>query len=533
LEAGPFDHACAYISRGWSPVPVPHKTKGPVIPGWQDLRLDEETAAEFFNGQQLNIGVLTGTASNGLVDVDLDCTEALTLADAYLPRTKAVFGRPSKPRSHRLYRLTGEPAVRCEKYVDPDDQAVLLELRGDRHQTVFPGSTHPSGEAVAWDSDGTPAEGSEEGLMAACSRLAAAAMLMKAAPEKGRHDLLLLLAGALVRRMGAEPTLRFLTPLAKALLTDRARAAASELRRMVEGAAEKLEKGEKLPGRTKLTEALGKARAAKLCEWLGIERELPADDRQRVDIRLSLDRWNQCLAQCAQLLTGVVYMRGVKPMVLARAAEAGGSALTDTDEPAVAIHGVRHRPGALLLIEATGGRLAWHLDERARFWRWGRREQDWVLTTCPKDDVAASLVENALDLPFLPCSGIVRVPLLIDGKLVCENGHHASTGLILDLAGPAPGIPGCIPGSGQGHGPTSPTAAPAAFPRLPRAGRYQPHGAGRGHPDGGAAPLRPGRTHDPDRRQCAGLRQGQAGPGVGCPRQRRRPGHRHRGPRPG
>ena len=224
------------------PIPIAHGTKGPTISGWQELRIDAGTAAKYFNGELQNIGVLTGPASNWLVDVDLDCPEALALADAYLPRTKSIFGRPSKRRSHRLYRLTGEPAVRCEKYVDPEDQEVLLELRGDLHQSVFPGSTHPSGEAVAWDSDGTPAEGSEEGLIAACSQLAAAAMLMKVAPEKGRHDLLLLLAGALTRRVGDEPTRRFLAPLARVLLTDRARAASAEVKRMVAGAAERLGK---------------------------------------------------------------------------------------------------------------------------------------------------------------------------------------------------------------------------------------------------------------------------------------------------
>lgn len=161
MAVTPLEQACTYIHRGWAPIPIPHGTKGPTIPGWQELRLDEAAAAQHFNGEQQNIGILTGPASHGLVDVDLDCAEAVALADGYLPRTRAIFGRPSKRRSHRLYRLTGEPAVRCEKYVDPADQEVLLELRGDRHQTMAPPSVHPSGEAVAWDVDDAPAAGSE------------------------------------------------------------------------------------------------------------------------------------------------------------------------------------------------------------------------------------------------------------------------------------------------------------------------------------------------------------------------------------
>ena len=45
---------------------------------------------------------------------------------------------------------------------------MLLERRGDAHQTVFPGSTHPSGEPVTWDLDEEPAAGSEAGLKADC-----------------------------------------------------------------------------------------------------------------------------------------------------------------------------------------------------------------------------------------------------------------------------------------------------------------------------------------------------------------------------
>jgi hypothetical protein len=32
-----------YISLGWSPVPVPHRKKGPVIDAWHELRINAET----------------------------------------------------------------------------------------------------------------------------------------------------------------------------------------------------------------------------------------------------------------------------------------------------------------------------------------------------------------------------------------------------------------------------------------------------------------------------------------------------------
>jgi hypothetical protein len=90
--------ALGYIKRGWAPVPVPFKQKGPVIKDWQALRLTRHTAPRYFNGDPLNIGVILGPPSADLCDVDLDCPEAIAAA-ALLPPT-ARFGRSSTPGAH-------------------------------------------------------------------------------------------------------------------------------------------------------------------------------------------------------------------------------------------------------------------------------------------------------------------------------------------------------------------------------------------------------------------------------------------------
>jgi hypothetical protein len=87
----------------------------------------------------------------GLCDVDLDCAEAIALAEDLLPETNAVFGRHSKPESHRLYTTelydTEQRAV--IKYSEPRalagdgaEAVTLVELRigsGDKGaQTIFP-----------------------------------------------------------------------------------------------------------------------------------------------------------------------------------------------------------------------------------------------------------------------------------------------------------------------------------------------------------------------------------------------------------
>lgn len=139
-----------YRRRGWVLVPIPAGRKGPVIQGWQTRIF---APGDFPDG--CNLGLIVGPRSGDVVDVDLDCEEALALADIFLPATGAVFGRAAKPRSHRLYISTG--AV-FEAFADPlsDAKNTLLELRaqgrdGGAHQTLLPPSI--AGERREWEGD--------------------------------------------------------------------------------------------------------------------------------------------------------------------------------------------------------------------------------------------------------------------------------------------------------------------------------------------------------------------------------------------
>jgi len=158
------------VRRGWSPIPIPAGQKAPRIRGWQKLRLSEDDLPRYFNGQATNIGVLLGEPSGGLVDIDLDDEQARQLADDYLPRTGATFGRESAPRSHRLYYC---PELKTEKH-KASDNSMIVELRSDGCQTLAPGSTHPTGEPVRWDEDGEPATVDADVLIEAVKRLSEA-----------------------------------------------------------------------------------------------------------------------------------------------------------------------------------------------------------------------------------------------------------------------------------------------------------------------------------------------------------------------
>jgi hypothetical protein len=180
--------------------------KAPLDGAWQKSQASEAELRTWFGGDAgFNIGVVTGECSHNLADVDLDIPAAVAVADAFLPKTGWVFGRPSHPRSHRLYRTDqiGETLKLKDPLTEKSDteKAMLVELRGNGCQTVFPPSRHPSGEMIAWDADFTePASVNWNDLAAAAYRVAIAALLVRYWPgEGGRHDAAKALGGALAR----------------------------------------------------------------------------------------------------------------------------------------------------------------------------------------------------------------------------------------------------------------------------------------------------------------------------------------------
>jgi P4 family phage/plasmid primase-like protien len=164
-----------YARRGWSVIPVPHRSKNPGFDGWQRLRLTAATIQDHFNGQPQNIGVLLGEPSGWLVDVDLDHPRAVELATQFLPPTPAVFGRAGKERSHWLYLTTGPVATKKHK---SKSAGMIVELRSTGAQTVFPPSAHESGEAIAWVEEAAePASVDPNELLECVKRLADAVLV--------------------------------------------------------------------------------------------------------------------------------------------------------------------------------------------------------------------------------------------------------------------------------------------------------------------------------------------------------------------
>lgn len=165
------DAALRYIRRGWCVLPLPLGEKIIHNRGWTSLRLDEDDIGTAF-AEPRNIGIILGEPSGWLVDVDLDCAEALRMADEHLPPTEAVSGRCLRPGSHRWYVCTG---AKTRQFRDPRDNTMIVELRSTGAQTVVGPSLHPDGD-VYEALDGEPAEVAYEELLAAVERINAAVL---------------------------------------------------------------------------------------------------------------------------------------------------------------------------------------------------------------------------------------------------------------------------------------------------------------------------------------------------------------------
>src|SRR6266850_2698993 len=293
-----------YTGWGWRVVPIPAKEKGPRLKGWQKLRLSQSEISEYFNASD-NIGILLGAPSKDLADIDLDCPQAIFLAPHFLPKTRRVHGRKSKPNSHYWYHVT--PTSAPQKFCDVDNTC-LVEIRSTGQQTIVPPSIHPSGELVRWFVKGRSGRVKEAELLSAVKRLASATLLARHWPNQGsRNKAALALAGMLLQSGWDEAeTGNFVSLVAQAADDEEWRA-----RKTVGRTTRKrIDKGRTVTGRPRLEKLLGAAVVDRACEWLGIG-SLSAS---RVGLRSVGAAWPKSLSKRAYWgLVGAV-VRAIGPI---------------------------------------------------------------------------------------------------------------------------------------------------------------------------------------------------------------------------
>ena len=145
-----------------------------------------------------NYNIATG-GDTLVVDIDLDCPEALLLADYFIPSTKLEFGRASTPRSHRLLKVIDLNKKHTRKFFDfkGDEKSMLVEIRANKHYTMALGQ-YDNGEKVVWSNVGQPTEIHWDTLTKAAALLSVACVVLRRYAKEGlRNEYIKLMIAAL------------------------------------------------------------------------------------------------------------------------------------------------------------------------------------------------------------------------------------------------------------------------------------------------------------------------------------------------
>ena len=274
--------AIRMLNMGMAPIPVAYRKKSPIHSDWASLLINSENIGQYFNRKPSNIGVLTGAPSGNLVDVDIDHPIAVRLGSKFIPDSGAIFGRKSKPSSHFLFYCDdmAENIVTFEA----KGLGMIVELRGDSHQTVVPPSVHPSGETVEWDrksnsTDIKPSTIDFDELKTLAGYLAATVLLIHAWPEKGRrNDTAGALAGMMLRAdHEVDRVSNFIRLIATEAGDDEAKSRAANARTISKKIGAD---GKRIPGLPKLRKLIGADYANLAAKWLGISDNKRRDNER-------------------------------------------------------------------------------------------------------------------------------------------------------------------------------------------------------------------------------------------------------------
>jgi hypothetical protein len=98
------------LKHGWHCIPLQSKDKKPIEAKWQKRLIKADEIDRVFTADR-NIGLLLGEPSGGVVDIDCDTPEAVTVASLLMPDTGLSFGRETIGRA---FCKSSSPAL-CSK----------------------------------------------------------------------------------------------------------------------------------------------------------------------------------------------------------------------------------------------------------------------------------------------------------------------------------------------------------------------------------------------------------------------------------
>ena len=145
-----------------------------------------------------NYHIITG--DNNIVDIDLDCLEAIKLALYFLPATSMKYGRESNPSSHWLYKVIDLTKKHTRKYFSFEDPNInketLVELRAHDHYTMCSGK-YAEEEYVKWSEFSSIKETTYDVLYKSVAMLAVASIILRNYPTGDRNVYIWQVAGTL------------------------------------------------------------------------------------------------------------------------------------------------------------------------------------------------------------------------------------------------------------------------------------------------------------------------------------------------
>ena len=258
-------------AKGYHPVPLNPGSAVPAVK-WKDYEFDPDNAEKDFGGGR---GIALKLGPDLLVDVDLDCPEAIALAPYFLQKTGFVFGRKSALASHYVYRVHKELSKKSFQVNLLGESEMLVEFRaGNNLVTTPPTIHHKTGEARVFDfkATGTPTPIDGGKLLDTTKKLATAALLAKVWPKTtgSRQQIALALAGGMIAAdIDKEWAKYFIVAIATTADDEEAQKRGD----VVADTALKYENGDHIAGWPTLVELLGdvgETVVSKCKDWLGL-----------------------------------------------------------------------------------------------------------------------------------------------------------------------------------------------------------------------------------------------------------------------
>lgn len=428
--SSPAGAAVEYHKIGWEPLRLPPRKKSPAGK-WKEPRVwsEAEIQAEFSDNS--NVGIALGIRSGNLTDIDFDCPEAAELAKIVLD-TLPSFGRPGSPYSHRItlaelkkgrytFELPKEVATRLKAA-----RAMLLEVRGTGHQTMFPPSIHPTGERVQWHAGATSVPKAEPGeFLKLCGVIAVLSATAMAYPVVAgqRDEVCMMIAGVLVRAGFDDEMIDDLIECVASLAGDeeaekrRGKAAATRAR---------IDAGEGAWGLPELCSRLEIEEAEPAFrKWLGFKAPSqkggspgrPVIFVQGGNLPSEVDE-----AEEALLAAGLgVYQRGENLVRVVRLPQSEGD------------DGVQRPSGALLIHPVSA---AWLREKFAISAVWMKYGKEEPYPINPPTEHARALLARVGEWHAPVLRGVVSCPTMrADGTILQDPGYDPASGLLYDPGG--------------------------------------------------------------------------------------------------